>query len=123
MMLPLSKLRGIKYADVTMLASEILKGTDKIIPKDYPDLKKINTLRPFVSHKMDLVFLDGIVLRTHERPSYRQRNESLRLSTAQMVFGMQRIVQGGTMVMLMHKVDSWASLNAIYSKHSLPFNV
>jgi hypothetical protein len=115
-MFPLGKLRGIKYADVTMLASEMLKGTDKTIPKGYPDSTKINTLRPFVSHKMNLVFLDGIVLRTHDRASYRQQTEPLRLSTAQMVLGMQRLIQGGTMVMLMHKVDSWASVNVIYSK-------
>ncbi|KAG0649712.1 hypothetical protein D0Z07_3592 [Hyphodiscus hymeniophilus] len=115
MVLPINKLRGIKYADVTMLASEMLKGTDKTVPKSYPDSAKFNPLRPFVSHKMDLVFLDGIVLRTHERASYRQQNEPLRLSTAQLVLGMQRLTQGGTLVMLMHKVDSWASVNVIYT--------
>ena len=116
MMIPLDKLGGLKYVDVTMLASEMLKGTDKTILRGFTDAAKLNPLRPFVSHKMDLVLLDGIVLRTHERASYRQTNEPLRLSTSQLVLGMQRITQGGTLVMLMHKVDSWASVNVIYSK-------
>ena len=121
MILPLDKLRGMKYADVTMLASEMLKGIDKTIPKGFSDATKLISLRPFVSHKMDLVLLDGIVLRTHERASYRQQNEPLRLSTAQLVLGMQRIRQGGTLIMLMHKVDSWSSVELIYSKRSCTY--
>lgn len=116
MVLSLDKIRGIKYGDVTMLVAEMLRDTDMVIPKNYPEVKKLHGLRPFVSHKMDLVFLDGIVLRTHDRASYRQQTEPLRLSTAQLVLGMQRINQGGTLVMLMHKVDSWPSVSTIHSK-------
>jgi hypothetical protein len=111
-----------------MLAADMLKGTGRTIPKDHPEHSKFSPLRPFVSHKFDLVLLDGIVLRTHERATYRQELEPLRLSTAQLVLGMQRVIQGGTIVMLMHKVDTWASVAVIYGKRfrcshliSLPF--
>jgi hypothetical protein len=106
---------GLVSADVTMLASEFLKDTNRNIPANYPD--KFISSRPFVSHKMDIVFCDGIVLRSHQRPSYRQETEATRLSTAQLILGMQRLAQGGTLIMLLHKIDSWTAASILYSKH------
>lgn len=62
-------MEGCKFGDVSMLVSEFIKGADRTIPIDHPDYENFDTTCPFVSHQMDIVFCDGIVLRTHERAS------------------------------------------------------
>jgi hypothetical protein len=114
-MLSFHQMHGCKFMDVTMLVSEFTKDTDRTISKTHPDYDKFDGSRPFVSHKMDIVLCDGMVLRTQERASYRQQNEAIRLSTAQLILGMQRITQGGTLIMLLHKIDSWAAASILYS--------
>jgi hypothetical protein len=114
-MVSFHQLNGCKFMDVTMLVSEFTKGINRTIPKIHPDYEKFNTSRPFFAHKMDIVLCDGMILRTHARATYRQHNEAIRLSTSQLILGMQRIIQGGTLIMLLHKIDSWAAASILYA--------
>lgn len=97
-----------------MFAADFLKDTNKVLPANHPE--PFQSQRPFVSHHMDIVFCDGIVLRVHQRASYREQTEASRLLAAQLILAMQRLVQGGTVIMLLHKIDSWAATNVLYSK-------
>ena len=106
------KLAGLQFLDVTLLAKEYC---DVPIPTSHPDPASFLPVRPFRFYKMDLIFCDGMVLRTHARASYRDTNEAMRLACAQMILALQRITLGGTIVMLLHKADSWASTIVLYT--------
>ncbi|TVY54180.1 hypothetical protein LCER1_G004590 [Lachnellula cervina] len=106
-----SRLAGLQLLDVTMLVNEY---TDKPIPPNHPDREKFLTIRPFRFHSFDLVFCDGMVLRTQQREDYREKNEVIRLSTSQLILAMQRIKPGGTLVMLLHKIDSFPAANILH---------
>ncbi|KAH6635832.1 hypothetical protein F5144DRAFT_591164 [Chaetomium tenue] len=57
----------ISFRDITLLAEEM--GTPlSSIPASHPDAASFSADRPFLDQKFDLVFCDGQVLRTHERP-------------------------------------------------------
>jgi 23S rRNA U2552 (ribose-2'-O)-methylase RlmE/FtsJ len=98
--------------DITMLSSEFGAGE---IPKDHPDrLKFLQSIRPYPDKSFDLIFCDGQVLRTHARSSYRECSEALRLTCSQLILAMQRIRPGGTLIMLLHKVDAWDTVNLLF---------
>lgn len=102
----------VLYADITMLAEEY--GV-RIIPADHPDVSKFSAERPWASKEFDLVFCDGQVLRTHatHRARYRERCEAGRLACSQLILAMQRMKPGGTLVMLLHKVEMWQTMKLL----------
>jgi hypothetical protein len=73
--------------------------------------------RPFKYDPGHLVFCDGIVLRTHKRGYHRQDKgtEVTRLISAQLILALTRIKTGGTLVMLLHKLDTWQTANLLYT--------
>ena len=105
-------LAGRFFGDVTMIFKEF---TDQPIPENHPDRIKFTPVRPFRSHRFDLIFCDGKVLRTHTRSTYREGKEVTRLETSQLILALQRIQESGTLVMLLHKIDSWRSLEILYT--------
>lgn len=111
-LVPSDALAGLKYMDVTMLINEF--GDGGAVPKTHPDYKKFIIARPFSYYKFDLVFCDGMVLRTQERASYREKNEVTRLINSQLILAIQRIAPGGTLVMLLHKIDCFSSAFILY---------
>jgi 23S rRNA U2552 (ribose-2'-O)-methylase RlmE/FtsJ len=103
----------VTQLDITMLSSEF--GVEDI-PDDHPD--KVRFLygeRPYRGKSFDLAFCDGQVLRTHARATYRECKEALRLTCSQLVLTMQRIRPGGTMIILLHKLDAWDSINLLFN--------
>src|SRR2546423_6558730 len=54
----------------------------------------------------DLVLCDGQVLRTHVRAPYREMREARRLAVTQLAIGLEHLRIGGTMVVLLHKVEA-----------------
>jgi 23S rRNA U2552 (ribose-2'-O)-methylase RlmE/FtsJ len=97
----------VRFVDVTMLAAEM--GTLAIL-SDHPDVLSFSLDRPFSHQEFDLIFCDGQVLRTHQRAGYREKREAWRLLTSQLVVSLQRIAQGGTVVVLLHKLDAWDTI-------------
>jgi len=127
-----SQLRGCRSIDVTMLR-ELAAG--KEIPKSHPEYLSFLIEKPYKFHSFHLIFCDGIVLRSklplfkgkvcsiylpeiaHERPIHRHNRETerMRLVTAQLTLAMSRIVHGGTIILLQHKLDSWTPARIVYS--------
>jgi 23S rRNA U2552 (ribose-2'-O)-methylase RlmE/FtsJ len=105
-------LAGLKQLDVTMLANEYTTGA---IPRNHPAYSEFIHVRPFNHYKFDLIFCDGMVLRTQERPSYREQVEVTRLACSQMILALQRIAAGGTIVMLLHKIDSFQAAFTLHT--------
>jgi len=101
----------IKFMDITMLASEFGFET---IPANHPDYSLFLTERPFVDQRFQLIFCGGAVLRGHEKSDHRREFERTRLTTSQLILAMQRILPGGTMVVLLRRPDTWETACLLY---------
>ncbi|KAI1109287.1 hypothetical protein F5Y14DRAFT_433151 [Nemania sp. NC0429] len=103
-----SKLKiDVKFLDVTMLAADV--GVESI-PPDHPDFENFLP-RHFQPHDVfDLVICDGQVLRTHQREPYREKREALRLRMTQLVIGLEHMRPGGTMLVLLHRIELWMNV-------------
>lgn len=102
----------IEFLDITLLASEC--GVENI-PSDHPDGVIFSKRRPYLGTMFDLVLCDGQNLRTHSRADYREKGEAWRLTCSQLIFALQRIKSGGTLIMLLHRVDHWASVDLLHA--------
>ncbi|KAI1000638.1 hypothetical protein K3495_g7558 [Podosphaera aphanis] len=100
------------FGDITMLVTE-MGGV--AIPPGHPDAANFLTDRPFCGKKFDLVFCDGQVLRMHQRSEYRERRESWRLLTSQLVLALSRVKANGTLVILLHKLDNWETILLVHT--------
>ncbi|MCJ1436652.1 hypothetical protein MMC27_006033 [Xylographa pallens] len=99
------------FLDITMLAGEF---SVTLVPQGHPEHLRFVTDRPYFGQSFQLVFCDGQVLRTHTRPKHREEFEALRLTLSQLILALQRIATGGTLIMLLHKVDSWQCIQLLY---------
>lgn len=99
-----------------MLAAEMGVSQDDI-PPHHADVKNFVHTRLFDNTKADLIFCGGSVQRLHDqhRAEYRQGMENRRLSTSQLVFALNRIWDAGTLVMLMHRPESWDTVALLYT--------
>jgi 23S rRNA U2552 (ribose-2'-O)-methylase RlmE/FtsJ len=88
--------------DVTMLASDL--GVDEI-PEGHPDLANFLPKHFHEDREFDLVLCDGQVLRTQPRADYREHTEARRLTTTQLALGLGHLRSGGTIVVLLHKLE------------------
>ncbi|KAL8787355.1 MAG: hypothetical protein Q9213_002238 [Squamulea squamosa] len=102
----------VEFLDITMLIGEFLDEPISI-PANHPDAANFVSSSPFYGQNFDLVLCDGQALRTHNRAEYRETHEPRRLLAAQLVFGITRINQGGTFVILLHKADAWDTIRLL----------
>lgn len=115
-----NRLHGLRFHDITMFKE--LCPSEKEIPGALKS--KFSDIKPFGLIRFHLVFADGKTLRTHDRlkDTYdaNQNKETVRLQTSQLILAMNRMHNGGTLVMLLHKIDTWNSafLLCIFSKFS-----
>jgi len=101
----------ILYHDITMFAKEF--GVDEV-PCTHPGHDSFSLERPFMDQRFDFVICDGQVLRTHERPEYRERTEAYRLTSAQLILALQRIRDGGTLIILLHKIEALDTIELLH---------
>ncbi|EEP81605.1 predicted protein [Uncinocarpus reesii 1704] len=101
----------ILQMDITMLSTEF--GSPDLLPPDNALASRFSDCRPFDGLEADLVFCDGQVLRTHER-AIGSKFEATRLMTAQLILALQRIKNGGTIVVLLHRANSPRIVELLY---------
>ena len=101
----------IRYMDITWLGTEF--GLE---PSDFTP-PNLTSEQPFLGQSFDLVFCDGQVLRTHAqyRDQERERHEPRRLTCSQMILALQRIREGGTLIMLLHKAEAWNTMQILHT--------
>lgn len=92
---------SIKMLDVTMLAADM--GAQRI-PDTYPDPQNFLPKQLPDGPLFDLVMCDGVILRTHDRPSHRESGEGMRLMKVQLALGLEHVKPNGTMIVLLHGV-------------------
>jgi 23S rRNA U2552 (ribose-2'-O)-methylase RlmE/FtsJ len=102
---------SVQLLDITMLANEFGVETP---PLTYPEHTSLLSDRPYSEHMFQLIFCDGQVLRTHQRAKYREQQEARRLTVSQLILALQRIQPGGTLIILLHKVETWDTTELLY---------
>ena len=102
----------VKFMDITMLASEY-GPSNANIPLAHPEAGEFAEDSPYQGITFDIVVCDGQNLRTHKRAACRNNQEALRLMLSQLIFGMNRIRAGGTLVILLHQLGSWNSVKLL----------
>lgn len=104
----------LNFLDITMLAAD-MGLTD--IPCDHPDAVNFLPSHFKPGQSFDLVLCDGQVLRNHERAAYRERGykEAIRLTYVQLVLGLEHIKPGGTMIVLLHKIEALNTVRILYA--------
>ncbi|KAF2759859.1 hypothetical protein EJ05DRAFT_484757 [Pseudovirgaria hyperparasitica] len=105
----------VTFQDVTMLMDEILGGASDQSEsvKDHIEAEQLRSQWPYSTQKFDLVICDGQVLRTHQRAEYRQSSEPKRLALSQLIIALQRLTPGGTLIMLLHKIEAWDNIQVL----------
>ena len=98
----------IWQGDLTSLVGD-MGIDDGDIPEERPDFGKFQKDEVWVGEQFDLVFCDGQVLRNHsqEMAEHRQRCEARRLTCGQLLIALRHVRVGGSMVVLLHKIDRW----------------
>lgn len=103
----------LRFLDITMLPADM--GASEI-PQDHVDAGKFFPRQFDPNRLFDLVLCDGQVLRTNapSRAAYREKREARRLTIVQLALGLQHVRPGGTMLILLHKLEAWDTLSLVY---------
>ncbi|TKA68731.1 hypothetical protein B0A55_11273 [Friedmanniomyces simplex] len=109
-LMPRSPRVTLKSLDITMLAADM--GVTSI-PKEHPDRENFLPRELPLGETYDLVICDGQVLRTHARAEYREGREATRLAVSQLALGLEHLRSGGTMIVLLHKVEAWNTMRLL----------
>jgi 23S rRNA U2552 (ribose-2'-O)-methylase RlmE/FtsJ len=105
----------IEFADITMLASEMGRPATSI-PTQHQDIAKFSSKRPFQNETFDLVFCGATgatTRRVHDGAKHHKSHKRLRLATSQLVFALQRLRNQGSLVLVMHKPESFDTAEII----------
>ncbi|KAF2448484.1 hypothetical protein P171DRAFT_353869, partial [Karstenula rhodostoma CBS 690.94] len=101
-----------KFLDINMLAVDM--GVNDI-PLGHPDVEKFLPQQFDPNDTFNLVICDGQVLRNQERAAYREHHEAFRLTAAQLAIGLEHLRPGGTMIIILHKVEMPKSVGLLYT--------
>ncbi|KGO67646.1 hypothetical protein PITC_064090 [Penicillium italicum] len=99
------------FLDVTMLVADMDMNE---IPEGHEDAENFLPRQLEEGRLFDLVICDGQVLRQHPRAPYRESREAKRLATVQLALGLQHLRPGGTIIVLLHRLESWNTVNFIW---------
>ena len=97
--------------DITMLAADM--DADGI-PEGHPDMANFLPKHFSRGRELDIVLCDGQVLRTQPRADYRAHTEARRLSVTQLALGLEYLRPGGTMVVLLHRLEGLIALELVH---------
>lgn len=102
-----------EYADITMYSKEM--AFEQNIPIEHPDYNNFKTNRPFFGNLYDIVICGGAVGKSHQIEPYREECERSRLTVSQLVFAMNRLKAGGSVVVLLHHIESWDNVCILHA--------
>ncbi|KAF1980739.1 hypothetical protein K402DRAFT_387626 [Aulographum hederae CBS 113979] len=102
----------LKFLDVTLLAADMCVT---VSPDQHPEAKDLLPRQIDSGQLFDLVLCDGQVLRTQTRVADREYRQARRLTVTQLAIGLERVRTGGTMVVLLHKVEAPDTVFLLYT--------
>ena len=107
----------IEFADVTMLVNEMGLGRPAtFIPTRHPNTATFSSKRLFGNEMFDLVFCGATGATTRRAcagAEHHEPHKRLRLATSQLVFALQRLRNQGSLVLVMHKPESFDTAEII----------
>ncbi|KAJ6184296.1 hypothetical protein N7519_005597 [Penicillium mononematosum] len=104
------------FLDLTMLAADM--GVDQI-PEGHEDTENFLPQQLEEGRLFDLVICDGQVLRQHSRAPYGGSRGARRVAITQLALGLQHLRPGGTMIILLHRLETWNTVNVIWKFHKI----
>ncbi|KAI3571848.1 hypothetical protein IWW34DRAFT_242209 [Fusarium oxysporum f. sp. albedinis] len=99
-----------RLLDITLLAEDMGCET---FSRDHPDARKFQSRQLEPDRRFGLVICDGATLRNHIRDPNKKDCEARRLTTTQLALGLEHVEPGGTMVILLHKVEAWDTVTIL----------
>ncbi|CZT19660.1 uncharacterized protein RCC_05511 [Ramularia collo-cygni] len=110
-LLPYHEAVEVRFLDVNLLAEDM--GCLKIPPDHTEPSGFIPRQLTEGKRCFNLALCDGQVLRNHPRAAYRERRETSRLIMVQLALGLEHLKNGGTMIVLLHKVEHWNTVQLL----------
>lgn len=109
-LLPINMKVERRLLDITLLAEDM--GCETIL-RDHPDARNFQSRQLEPDRRFGLVVCDGATLRNYIRDPNKKDCEARRLTTTQLALGLEHVELGGTMVILLHKVEAWDTLTIL----------
>lgn len=99
----------VELLDVTMLAADM--GVE-IIPPSHPEANMFLPKKLLAHDTFDLAICDGHIPRTHSPEAYKKEieRERVRLMYTQLALALEHVKPGGSMLVLMRKIEAWDSI-------------
>lgn len=102
---------SIRWSDVTMFGEEMGHLEDKCKHLSY---KGPAQKWPYKIEHYDLIVCDGQVLRSHQGQELKESVEPVRLSCAKLYTGLKRNRPGGTLIALLHRINTVRNFGIIH---------
>ncbi|KAL3438412.1 hypothetical protein BDV09DRAFT_182693 [Aspergillus tetrazonus] len=101
------------FLDITMLATDMGNPAAEF-PPSHPDFARFLPAHFNAEQGFDLALCDGQVLRTQARAAYREKREATRLTLTQLILSLEHLRSGGTMIVLLHKIEAPNAVQLLY---------
>ncbi|KAB8237145.1 uncharacterized protein BDW43DRAFT_307426 [Aspergillus alliaceus] len=85
------------------------------IPTEHPDAGNFLPRHVTPDQTRHLIICGGQVLGTHERVPYHESREARRLIVSQLSLGLEHLKPGGSIIVLLHKVEAWDTVQLLYT--------
>ncbi|KAF4340865.1 methyltransferase family [Fusarium beomiforme] len=103
----------VEFYDVTTLAAD-MGVVEEDIPVAFPGPHGLLFEKVFINEeRFDIVICGGAVVHTQQRQEWREKREASRLTLAQLALSLEHLKPGGTMVILLHKPETWRCFHLI----------
>ncbi|KAF9776407.1 hypothetical protein IL306_005394 [Fusarium sp. DS 682] len=103
----------VEFYDVTTLAAD-MGVVEEDVPTTFPRPHGLLFKKVFTDEeKFDIAICGGAVVRTHQRQEWREKREANRLTLTQLALSLEHLNPGGTMVILLHKPETWRCFHLI----------
>ncbi|THV69348.1 NAD(P)-binding protein [Aureobasidium pullulans] len=104
----------VRFMDITMFAEEFGSPTDR---KHHLDWTSLRQKWPYHTSHYDLVICDGVPMRGQNLDDNAISVQPMRLTCAELYLGLKRIRRGGTLIVLLHRINNVRTFRIIKMLH------
>ena len=104
----------VKFMDITMFAEEFGSPVDN---KHHLDWTSLRQKWPYHTPHYDLVICDGVPMRGQNLNDNAISVQPMRLTCAELYLGLKRIRRGGTLIVLLHRINNVRTFRIIKMLH------
>ncbi|THX45446.1 NAD(P)-binding protein [Aureobasidium pullulans] len=104
----------VRFMDITMFAEEFGSPTDR---KHHLDWTSLRQKWPYHTPHYDLVICDGVPMRGQNLDDNAISVQPMRLTCAELYLGLKKIRCGGTLIVLLHRINNVRTFRIIKMLH------